>query len=92
MSKQYSLAEARDQLTRLVRDVEKGETVELTRRGKPVAMLVSLREFQAIQNGKQGYWEALCQWRASHDLKSLQIDPEMFQKLRDRSPGRKVNW
>ena len=92
MPKQYSLAEARDQLTRLVRDVEKGEAVELTRRGKPVAVLVSLREYQGMQNGTQGYWEALCKWRADHGLARLQIEPEMFQELRDRSPGRKVVW
>jgi prevent-host-death family protein len=92
MSKQCSLAEARDRLTRLVRDVEKGETVKLTRRGKPVAVIVSIREFQGMRDGKVGYWEALCKWRASHNLKSLQIDPDIFQKVRDRSPGRRVAW
>ncbi|MBS3933411.1 MAG: type II toxin-antitoxin system Phd/YefM family antitoxin [Truepera sp.] len=41
MSKTVSIAEAKKQLSSWVRDVEHGETVMITRRGKPVAALVS---------------------------------------------------
>ena len=43
MSKRFSIAEARDQFTSIVRDVEKTPAVEITRRGKPVAVLLSWR-------------------------------------------------
>lgn len=38
----YSIAEARANLSALVSQVERGEAVTLTRRGKPVARLVPL--------------------------------------------------
>ena len=42
MSKQYSIAEARDNFPRVVHEAETGEAVELTRRGKPVARLTTV--------------------------------------------------
>jgi prevent-host-death family protein len=44
MSKQYSIAEARRNLPTLVNEVESGTEVELTRRGTPVAVVVSLED------------------------------------------------
>ena len=41
MSKSYSIAKARDQLAELVHRAEKGAAVELTRHGKPVAVILS---------------------------------------------------
>ena len=40
----YSIAEAKDQLSRLVRQAEEGEDVAITRHGKVVAHLRSTRE------------------------------------------------
>ena len=37
---EVSIAEARDTLTRLIQRAEAGEPVHITRRGKPVAVLV----------------------------------------------------
>lgn len=42
MSKQCSITAARNSLTALVHQVEKGPPVELTRRGRPVAVLLSV--------------------------------------------------
>jgi len=41
MTKQYSVAEAREKLAHVVHEAEEGTTVELTRRGKPVAVVLS---------------------------------------------------
>ena len=38
---QYPIAEAKNQLSKLIQQVEQGETVELTRRGKPVVVVLS---------------------------------------------------
>ncbi|NJL27634.1 MAG: type II toxin-antitoxin system Phd/YefM family antitoxin [Thermoanaerobaculia bacterium] len=46
MSNSYSLAEARSHLARLVEEVEQGTAVELTRRGKPVAMVVPIADYR----------------------------------------------
>jgi prevent-host-death family protein len=45
MTKKYSIAEAEGKLTDLVHEAEKGIKVELTRRGKPVAILVGAEDF-----------------------------------------------
>jgi len=49
MSRRYSIAEARIRLPRIVDQAEAGIEVELTRRGQPVAVLVSCREFERLQ-------------------------------------------
>ncbi|MEW6280102.1 MAG: type II toxin-antitoxin system Phd/YefM family antitoxin [Candidatus Eremiobacterota bacterium] len=43
--RRYTIAEARDQLARIVHAVESEGPVEFTRRGKPVAVLVSLSDY-----------------------------------------------
>ena len=48
VSKRYSIAEARSNLPSIVDQAEAGHEIELTRRGKPVAVLVSLRELQRL--------------------------------------------
>ena len=48
MLKQYSIAKARDHFTSLVRTVERESAVELTRRGKPVAVILSIREYERL--------------------------------------------
>ena len=95
MLKRYSIAEARDRLARIAHDAEKGESVELTRRGKPVAVLISVHDYQRLNGvaeltGKGGFWEALCRFRREHNLEALDIGPEIFPGPRDRSVGRKV--
>jgi antitoxin Phd len=90
MAKRYSIAKARDRLARLVHDAEKGIAVELTRRGKPVAVLVSMSDYRRSVAGKPSFWEALEMFRSEVDLKKLGVEPGDFP--RDRSPGRKVTW
>lgn len=49
MPRDISIAEARNKLPALVHSVEGGPAVRLTRRGKPVAMLVSLEEYERLR-------------------------------------------
>ncbi len=86
MPRKVSLAEARDHLTGLVRDVERGHSVELTRRGKPVAVLVSLEEYDRLRAKRLSPAAALRLWRegAPSGYDGFEL-PE-----RDPSPGRDV--
>jgi prevent-host-death family protein len=43
-----SIAEAKTQLTRLIQQAERGEAVHITRRGKPVAVLLSEDEYRGL--------------------------------------------
>lgn len=91
--KSYSIAEAKSHLGRLVHQVEAGPPVELTRRGRPVAMVVSIRDFQRLATPRHDVWDAVQRFRASHDLEALDIDPdEVFATERDPSPGRDFSW
>ena len=92
MPNRYSIAEARDRLTQLVRDAEKGLSVELTRRGKPVAILVSLSEYEKLQSRGMSFWEAFEQFKSEVDLQEMGIEPATFEGLRDQTQGREVDW
>jgi prevent-host-death family protein len=92
MLKEYSIAKARDHFTALVRDVERKAVIKLTRRGKPVAVLLSVQEYERLAANRPGFWEAYTRFRDKHNLAVLDIQPEIFTGLRDTSPGREVNW
>jgi prevent-host-death family protein len=93
MVKKYSIAEARDNFTSVVHEAEEGTRVELTRRGKPVAMLVGTEEFEQMTKGAPSFREAYEIFRREHDLVELDIDPdEVFADVRDLSPGRDFTW
>lgn len=91
MTKQYSIAEARSRLPGIVHDVESGPPVELTRRGRPVAVVMSLVEYRRLTAEKKGgVWERIEDFRRRMDIENLDIPPETWEGLRDRSPGRAV--
>jgi prevent-host-death family protein len=88
MPRKISLAEARDHLTGLVRDVERGQRVELTRRGKPVAVLVSHDEYERLCAKRLSPAAALRAWRESAPADYDGFEPPE----RERSPGRDVRF
>ena len=88
MNRRVSLANARDHLTGLVRDVEKGHPIELTRRGKAVAVLVSREEYDRLRAKRLSPAAALRAWREAAPVEYDGFDfPE-----RDPSPGRDVRF
>jgi antitoxin Phd len=91
MSKQYSIAEARDNLASVVHEAEKGERVELTRRGKPVAILISLDDYNQLSNRRRSFWEAYEEFRRKHAGSDIET-ADVFADVRDPSPGRDFSW
>ncbi len=92
MSRSYSIAEARDHFAAIVRDVERDSAIELTRRGEPVAVLLSIEEYRRLVAGRKNFWDAYSEFRDEVDLRRLNIEPEVFARLRDVSPGRETSW
>lgn len=90
-TKRYSIAEARDQLARVVHEAEEGAFIELTRRNEPVAVVISMQEYQNFRQDKGQFWDKL-----QHFLKNLGADehlqPEDLKGLRDSTPGRIVEF
>jgi antitoxin Phd len=91
MVKKYSIAEARDNFTSMVHEAEEGARVELTRRGRPVAVLVGMEDFERLSNKKKGFWQALQDFRRTHDLADLNPD-EIWGDVRGSSTGRDFEW
>lgn len=92
MLKRYSIAAARDNFAAIVHDAEEVSAVELTRRGKPVAVLLSVGEYRRLLAGRKGFWDAYEAFRAGGGLFRAGIEPEVFEGLRDASPGREADW
>ena len=91
MTQQHSIAEARRKLPRLIREAEDGNTVELTRRGQPVAVIVGRRTFERLAAGRRGFADAYSEFTQAVDLSELALDPDgLFEGARDNSPGRDV--
>ena len=91
MSRRCSVADAKNHLPALIHDVESGQAIEITRRGEPVAVLLSFAEYQRSRVGRPDFWSALQHFRESHDLD--QPDAEgAFAGLRDPESGRDFEW
>ena len=91
MKGKYSIAEARANLPKLVREAEAGKAVELTRRGEGVAVLIGRKDYERLVAGRKSFSEAYDEFVRTHDLKELDIDPdEVWAGVRSHEPGRDV--
>jgi antitoxin Phd len=90
---QVSIAEARNHLPRLVQQAEAGETVQITRRGRLVAVLLSQEEYGRLRGERMGFMDFLDQWRAeAMKGDSGFADDGDFENLRDNTSRREVTW
>ena len=86
----YSIAKAKDSLSRIVHEAEEGETVHLTRRGKLVAVLLSVKEYQKISKKQSSPADALQHFLMDKDLKDIDVAPTVFEDLREKNSGRDI--
>lgn len=84
-----TLAQARAELPSLLKAVERGAEIEITRRGTPVAVVLSVAERDRLARGRRNFGEAFDAFVKSGGL-AAPIPSDDFANLRDRSPGRKV--
>ena len=90
VSKKYSIAEARSNLPAIVDQAEAGQEIELTRRGKPVAVVVSLRELERLRSKPARFAETYKRFLKAHPLAEVGLDQDFFASARDPDSGRKV--
>jgi len=91
MSQRYSIAEARSRLPSIIDQAEAGVEVELTRRGQPVAVLVSLREFERLRGKRLHFGDAYKKFLETYSLREIGVDDDFAVSTRDRTTGRKVS-
>jgi len=88
MQKQYSIAEAKNKLPSIIHQIEKGPSVTLTRRGKPVAVLLSIGEFERLSISNSSFWNSLMSFRQMISFEGLKFSGHEFEGLRDTSSRR----
>lgn len=88
MNRSVSVAEAKDHFAGVLRDATEGP-VEITRRGEPVAVVLSIAEYRRLSAGTT-VWANIEAFREEIGLVHDGVEPEAWVPARDRSPGRDV--
>lgn len=90
MAKTYTVANARAKLADIVDEVEAGSEVELTRRGKKVAIVMSAARYARLRGERAAFMTAYETFRAGHDLAEAGLDRSFARGLRQRDVARPV--
>ena len=92
MSKQYSVAEAKNHLPAMIHEAEAGESVEITRHGRPVAVVMSMNEYRRLRGVRPDLWAAYTAWRArGPDLTDEDVEA-LADATRALPPAARVDW
>lgn len=90
---QVSIADAKSTLTKLIRRTENGEVVHITRRGIPVAVLVSELQYERLGAAvARDCWQAIEEWRSAAAFDWPDLTDGMVDGWRDRAPSREFSW
>ena len=85
----YSIAETREQLARIVDEVEAGAEIEITRRGRTVAVLLAPAALRALRDEREGgFAEAYERLARTSEISRHGVDRELFAAARDRAKFR----
>ena len=90
MSKSYSVADARAHLPEILDDVEAGKDVQLTRRGRPVAMVLSPQRYEMLRSEQTNFGDAYRAFLGRHAPEDIGLEPGVFASLRAQNSGRRV--
>jgi prevent-host-death family protein len=91
MFKRYSVAEARSYLPSIIDQAQSGQAIELTRRGKPVAVVVSCREFERLRTERPRFGTAYKSFLKKYSLDEIGVGKDFATITRDTTRGRKVS-
>lgn len=90
----YSIAEARNQFAAIVRDAEEtNQPVQVTRRGQPVAVILSAEEYAKLiaNQPKRDFWQAYLAYKEKWQDELMDTEDDIWKDVRDKSPGREEN-
>ena len=93
----YSIAEARNKFTHLIREAEISyEPVQVTRRGDPVVVVLSIAEYERLKakDKPNNFWHNYLAWREKHMHLFEEDDDEqldqLFNEARYRGPAPEI--
>ena len=90
MSKSYSVADARAHLPEILDAVEAGQDVQLTRRGRPVAVVLSTQRYEMLRSEHTNFADAYRAFLGRHAPEEIGLEPGFFSSLRGQDSGRRV--
>ncbi|MDB4979838.1 MAG: Antitoxin [Myxococcales bacterium] len=88
--KTYSVAQARAALPGILNEVSAGEDVYLTRRGQPVAVVLSTRSYERLSGRPATFSSTYRAFLETRGGKAVALDDAFVRALRARGPGRRV--
>ena len=83
-----TIAEGRNKFGAVVKEAEQ-HPVEITRRGIPVAVILSMDEYRKLKGERVTFTEAYEAFQAEHNLTELEIPDDLFE--RDQTAGREID-
>ncbi len=89
-----TIAEAKNNLSQLIHQLETGEAIHLTRYGKPVAVLISEHQYQRTLGTNKSLNSAILNWRSQlNQNDDCGFNDKELQDLRkESSTGREFTW
>lgn len=85
-----TIADAKNNLPKLIHAAETGDDIHISRHGKPVAVLVSEERYQQLFQSGKGVFAAIQTWRTQQN--PVDLSDEEIDGWRDRSPAREFSW
>lgn len=89
--KTSTIAEAKNNLSQLIHQLESDEPIHLTRHGKPVAVMLSEANYQKLAHKDTSLYQAIQQWRNQLDSDIALTETEL-KSIRATSQGREFSW
>ena len=80
-----TISHLKNHLPEIVHNVEKGEDIQITRHGKPVAVIISLERYNHAFSSGAGIFSALQQWRTMYPEADGFTDSEL-ENMHNREP------
>jgi len=89
-----TIAEAKNNLSQLIYQLESDETIHLTRHGKPVAVMLSEANYQKLVHKNNSLYQAIQQWRNEFkDQKDeVALTEAELKNIRTSSQERVFSW
>ncbi len=91
--KTSTIAEAKNNLSHLIHQLEAEEPIHLTRYGKPVAVMLSETQYKQLISPVKSLNSAILNWRNQLDEPSgIALSDKELKTIRKESFGREFSW
>lgn len=91
--KTSTIADAKNNLSQLLAQLDGNEPIQLTRYGKPVAVILSQAGYQQLIQPNKKLYQAIMNWREQHDGRiNLGFSDAELDELRGKDSGRDFSW